>query len=102
MTKQVRRNGHFLIQSFGAMNTLAEFMPQKDFTELQSLNKFAYSAAVARVQTRFGLGFVCFSYFTHPFTKYREKLIKYDWRTSKVNVIEKRPFRFSSLPDRPS
>ena len=90
MGKQVRRKGHFLIQSFGAIDTLAEFMPQKEFTGLQSLNKFAYITAIARVQTRFDLGFVCFSYFTHPSVKYSEKLIKYDWRTNKVEVIEKK------------
>ena len=90
MGKQVRRKGHFLIQSFGAINTLAEFMPQKEFTGLQILNKFAYTTAIARVQTSFDLGFVCFSYFTHPSVKYSEKLMKYDWRTDKVEVIEKK------------
>ena len=69
---------------------MADFMPQKEFTGLQGLNKFCYTIAVGRVQTRFDLGLVCFSYFTHPLAEYSDKVIKYDWRTDKVKVIERK------------
>ena len=65
-------------------------MPQKEFTGLQRLNKFAYRTAVGRVQTSFDLHLVFFSYFTHPSIKYGETVIKYEWRKGKVKVIEKK------------